>query len=63
MSKDPNLATMEQLETVYNTLAVYNFIEMLEFKDEMESIALDDSKAQREQLKQEQANKARRGNR
>src|SRR5690606_19021467 len=64
LSKDPNLATLYELETHYNTLAVYNFLELLDFKEEIEELMTIEADLKRQQAAQQQkANKNGRGKR
>lgn len=46
MSNEPNLATAEELDTIYSINGLFNFLEMLDFKEELMQISRDDLKAQ-----------------
>lgn len=52
-SFNPSLATLYELEEVYNTSALYDFLEFLDFKESLTQAQQEDEKAIREQAQQQ----------
>lgn len=60
-STEPNLATLAQLESEYDITDLFNFLEILEVKEELMEIAQEEAKAEQARIKQQTADKKAKG--